>query len=86
LADAFESWLDCASTIYEEFNSGGRRQSGHRYEDLAGNTQGFTARSYETKTGHPTDQSVGDRGSLGDNVLAIVEDDHQRTASEVPGY
>ena len=82
---AFESGLDRPGTIDEELDGGRGCQPAYRYQDFAGNTERLAAGGHEAKTGHRSDQGVGEARSLVDDVFAVVEDDHERAAGEVAG-
>jgi hypothetical protein len=75
--------LHRSGPLHEELHGGRYRQTSHRHHDLAGNAERLPARSDQPEARHRSHQVVGKRGSLVDEVFAVVEDDDERTPGQV---
>ena len=66
--------------IGEQLDSGRRGQPAYRDQDFAGDAERLAAGGDQPEAGHCSEQGVGQRGRLVDDVLAVVQDDDQRPA------
>ena len=64
--------------------AGGARP-GDGNEDLAGNAQRLAAGGHQAEAGYLPGQGVGQARRGADDVLAVVEDDHERATGQVAG-
>ncbi len=80
-----EAWLYRTSTIPEELDGVRWHQAHDGNKELARDAERFATSGHHPEARHRSDQGLGKGSRLIDDVLAVVEDDDEGAAGEVPG-